>query len=150
MVDTVGRPYALISTDAHAGADLQDYKPYLNSSFRDEFDEWAKGFSDAWGEFDDAMLLTEDRLLQPGVSSFGSLYNWDSAKRLAHMDEEGIAAEVIFPNTVPPFFPRGIISAPAPSTSEEYRYRWAGVQAHNRWLADFCAQAPGRRAGLAQ
>ena len=28
--------------------------------------------------------------------------------------------------------------------------RWAGVKAHNRWLADFQAQAPGRRAGLAQ
>ena len=24
------------------------------------------------------------------------------------------------------------------------------MQAHNRWLADFCADAPGRRAGIAQ
>ena len=23
--------------------------------------------------------------------------------------------------------------------------RWAGLRAHNRWLADFCADAPGRR-----
>jgi predicted TIM-barrel fold metal-dependent hydrolase len=51
---------------------------------------------------------------------------------------------------VPPFYPSGAVTAPAPSNAEEYRYRWAGVQAHNRWMLDFCAQAPGRRAGLAQ
>jgi predicted TIM-barrel fold metal-dependent hydrolase len=66
------------------------------------------------------------------------------------MNADGIAAEVVFPNTVPPFYPRSIINAGAPSNAEEYRLRWAGVKAHNRWLADFCAQAPGRRAGMAQ
>ena len=39
--------------------------------------------------------------------------------------------------------------APAP-TREEFEQRWAGLRAHNRWLADFCADAPGRRAGVAQ
>ena len=28
--------------------------------------------------------------------------------------------------------------------------RFAGLRAHNRWLADFCNQAPDRRAGFAQ
>ena len=70
--------------------------------------------------------------------------------RLAHMDAEGIAGEVIFPKTVPPFYPSGAITAPAPSTEDEYLHRWAGIQAHNRWLVDFCAQTPGRRAGLVQ
>ena len=32
----------------------------------------------------------------------------------------------------------------------DYDRRWAGLQAHNRWLADFCAKVPGRRAGVAQ
>ena len=66
------------------------------------------------------------------------------------MNREGIAAEVVFPNTVPPFYPSGIITALAPTSEEEYRYRWEGIKAHNRWLVDFCAQLPGRRAGLAQ
>ena len=35
-------------------------------------------------------------------------------------------------------------SRPRPTTSAG----GPGVQAHNRWLADFCAAAPGRRAGL--
>jgi predicted TIM-barrel fold metal-dependent hydrolase len=32
----------------------------------------------------------------------------------------------------------------------DYERRWAGLRAHNRWLVDFCAQAPDRRAGIAQ
>ena len=59
----------------------------------------------------------------------------------------GIAAEVVFPNTIPPFFPSGSLLAPMPS-NEEFDRRWAGLQAHNRWLADFCADTPGRRAGI--
>ena len=31
-----------------------------------------------------------------------------------------------------------------------YVFSWAGLRAHNRWLAEFCADAPGRRAGIAQ
>ena len=30
--------YIVISSDCHAGADLLDYKPYLESSFHDDFD----------------------------------------------------------------------------------------------------------------
>jgi predicted TIM-barrel fold metal-dependent hydrolase len=150
-VNGAGRPYVLISSDAHAGADLWDYKPYLARGFHSEFDAWASSYQeDSWGKFDTEMMDTDDPNVRLGVSSFGSIYNWDSEKRLAHMDQDGVAAEVIFPNTVPPFYPRGIISAAAPSTAEEYRLRWAGIQAHNRWLVDFCALAPGRRAGLAQ
>jgi predicted TIM-barrel fold metal-dependent hydrolase len=51
---------------------------------------------------------------------------------------------------VPPFYPSGAVTAPSPTNAEEYRLLWAGVQAHNRWLVDFCNDAPGRRAGLAQ
>jgi predicted TIM-barrel fold metal-dependent hydrolase len=151
MTTRAGRSYVLISSDAHAGADLLDYKPYLEREFHDEFDAWAMSYQEGdWGKFDTEMMDTDDPYIRIGVSSFLSPYNWDSDRRLAHMDQDGIAAEVIFPNTVPPFYPCGIISAPVPSTAEEYRLRWAGVKAHNRWLVDFCSQAPGRRAGLAQ
>ena len=56
---------------------------------------------------------------------------------------------MLFPNTVPPFFEEGSLLA-LPPTEADYERRWAGVQAHNRWLVDFCAQTPGRRAGVAQ
>ena len=56
---------------------------------------------------------------------------------------------MLYPNTVPPFFPRGGLVALVP-TAEEYRLRLAGLRAHNRWLAEWCAQLPGRRAGVGQ
>lgn len=142
--------HVVISSDGHAGADLRDYKPYLESAFHDEFEAWAADFHDPWGDFDMEMESHGDDEIKMGRLSFVSSYSWDSPTRLAHMDAEGVAAEVIFPNTVPPFYPSGAVTAPAPSSAEEYRLRWAGVKAYNRWLADFCDLAPERRIGLAQ
>jgi predicted TIM-barrel fold metal-dependent hydrolase len=58
-------------------------------------------------------------------------------------------AEVVFPNTVPPFFPTGVVIAPAP-TPDEFPLRLEGLRAHNRWLADFVGAYPDRRFGQAQ
>ncbi|WP_311983310.1 amidohydrolase family protein [Parafrankia sp. CH37] len=57
--------------------------------------------------------------------------------------------EVIFPNTVPPFYP-GFVLFAGPPTAEEYPHRRAGILAHNRWLADFCARKAAQRAGVGQ
>ncbi len=149
MTDFTGRPYALISTDAHAGADIQGYKPYLPKAYHDDFDAWAADFHDPWADLDLATHYDDSDILM-GRASFVSRYSWDHDARVAHMAAEGIVAEVMFPNTVPPFYPSGAVTALAPRTEEEYRYRWEGVKAHNRWLVDFCDQLPGRRIGLAQ
>ena len=141
---SASRRYVLISTDCHAGADLRDYKPYLEKRWHDDFDRWADGYFDLWGDID-----TESEW-KAGVSSYMSPLNWDSDKRTEALETEGIVAEVIFPNTVPPFFPNGALAAPGPRSREEYECRWAGLKAHNRWLKDFCDLAPGRRFGIAQ
>jgi predicted TIM-barrel fold metal-dependent hydrolase len=125
--------YAIISVDGHAGADLRDYRPYLASRWHDEFDAWADAYSNP---FADLLAQTAYR-------------NWDSERRLEETESQGVVAEVLFPNTVPPFFAQGNLTALEP-TAEDYERRWAGLQAHNRWTADFCAAAPGRRAGLVQ
>ena len=88
--------------------------------------------------------------LRVGTSSFLSPVNWESDLRLEHQNSQGIAAEVLFPNTVPPFYPSGVVTAGGPTSADDYQQRWAGIQAHNRWLKDFCDLAPGRRGGLAQ
>ena len=137
----------LISSDGHAGADLLDYKPYLERRWHDEFDGWAANFRDAWVEENDQDRPVNQRL---GVASAGAPLNWDGPLRLEHLDEQGIAAEVLFPNTSPPFYPSGALTSPGPRTSEEFDRRFAGLRAHNRWMADFCAQAPDRWAGFAQ
>ncbi|MFK8908182.1 amidohydrolase family protein [Streptomyces sp. YS-3] len=125
--------YTVVSADCHAGADLLDYKPYLEKRYHDDFDAWAATYVNP---YEDLLADTADR-------------NWNSARRLAELAADGIVAEVVFPNTIPPFFPSASLLAPAP-TREELEQRWAGLRAHNRWLADFCALAPGRRAGVAQ
>ena len=152
MATTEGQShrYVVISADGHAGADLRDYKAYLAREFHDEFEAWAEGFTEPWAAYDTELADLDDPNVRLGVASASSPYNWDSAKRLEHLDAEGICAEVLFPNTVPPFYPSGPVTAPAPTNAEEYRSRRAGVAAHNRWLVDFCAEAPGRRAGMAQ
>ncbi|MEU1121075.1 MULTISPECIES: amidohydrolase family protein [unclassified Streptomyces] len=125
--------YTVISADCHAGADLLDYRPYLESRHHDAFDAWAATYVNP---YEDLLADTADR-------------NWNSDRRVAELEADGIVAEVVFPNTIPPFFPSASLMAPAP-TREEFEQRWAGLRAHNRWLAEFCAAAPGRRAGVFQ
>lgn len=125
--------YTIISADGHAGGDIQDYRPYLPATWHDEFDAWAASYVNP---FADLLAATAYK-------------NWDSDRRLAETSSDGIAAEVLFPNTVPPFFEESGLSA-TPPTAADYERRWAGLQAHNRWMADFCAQAPGRRAACVQ
>jgi len=125
--------YLVVSSDGHAGADLLQYKDYLPARWHDEFDAWAAAYENP---FADLLQATAYR-------------NWDSERRLAEADADGVAAEVLYPNTVPPFFEQGNLVARPPSEAD-YDHRWAGLQAHNRWLVDFCAQAPERRAGIIQ
>lgn len=125
--------YIVVSSDGHAGAQLHEYRDFLESRYHDEFDAWAATFVNPFG---DLMGDTAYR-------------NWDSSARLRELEDDGVVAEVLFPNTVPPFFPSGNLTARLP-TPEEYELRWAGLRAHNRWMASFCAETPGRRAGMAQ
>jgi predicted TIM-barrel fold metal-dependent hydrolase len=124
----------IISADTHAGAAIQGYRPYLESRWHAEFDTWAANVEPAWLDAGD-----DDHFL-----------NFDSDRRLAALEADGISAEVVFPNTYPPFFPGRSLAGSLPSTAEAYARQWAGLQAHNRWLVDFCAAAPGRRKGVIQ
>ncbi len=125
--------YLLISADCHAGGSMEQYREYLDPAFRDEYDAWRQRYSNPFRD----------------LQSDGRTRNWDSDRRVADLAGDGVVAEVLFPNTVPPFFPTGAVIARPPS-AKNYARRHAGIQAHNRWLADFCAEAPGRRAGIGQ
>jgi predicted TIM-barrel fold metal-dependent hydrolase len=132
---TTADRYTVISSDGHAGADLLGYRPYLESRYHDDFDAWAAEYTTPWKD------LTGDEASR----------NWDSGRRLAELHADGIVAEVIFPNTIPPFYPRSsLVLQPPANDAGDLEHRWAGLRAHNRWLADFCAEAPGQRAGIAQ
>ena len=127
--------YTVISADCHGGGAMHDYRPYLPSRLHADFDAWAATFVNPYEDLD---------------GDDGGR-NWDSDRRLRELEEDGIVAEVIFPNTIPPFFPKSsLVHQPPAATAGDLELRSEGLRAHNRWLADFCAAAPGRRAGIAQ
>jgi len=125
--------YTIISSDCHAGGNHAQYREYLESDLVEEFDAWRGRYKNPFRDLQDD----------------GRSRNWDDGRRIADQAADGVVAEVVFPNTVPPFFPTGVVIAPAP-TPEELPLRLAGIRAHNRWLADFVAAHPARRVGQAQ
>lgn len=130
-----GDRYTVISSDCHGGADVLEYRDFLDPAYLDEFDAWASGYEPPY----------EDLKGEQGSR------NWDSARRLAEMDADGVVAEVLFPNTVAPFFSVCLTGCDhVVNGSADFWRRWAGLRAHNRWLAEFCGMAGGRRAGVFQ
>lgn len=125
--------YTIISSDCHAGGNMKQYREYLESSWHEEFDAWRGDYSNPFRDLQDD----------------GRTRNWDNERRISEMDADGVVAEIVFPNTVPPFFPTGALIAPPPS-QKNFQRRLAGIRAHNRWLADWCSEYPERRAGIGQ
>lgn len=123
--------YLILSSDAHAGAPLRGYKDYLVRSWHDEFDEWVAGVVNPWHDVNNST-------------------NWNSADRIVEMDRQGVCGEVIFPNTLPPFYDILAHLSGTPRDRAEFDRRWAGLQAHNRWLVEFCSDEDERRRGLIQ
>ena len=130
--------YIVISSDCHTGASMDTYREYLDPGYIDDFEDWQADFVNPFPDLKD----TDSREYRR---------NFDNVIRQEDVEGDGIVAEVLFPNTIPPFFPGGMPFNPPGSTSaDDLRRRWAGIHAHNRWLADFAADLPGRRAGIAQ
>jgi predicted TIM-barrel fold metal-dependent hydrolase len=125
--------YTLVSSDTHAGGSHAQYREFLDARFHEDFDAWRGRYKNPFKD------LGDNRRLR----------NWDDDMRNSQQDCDGVVGEVIFPNTVPPFFPSFVLFA-RPPKPDEYTRRRAGIQAHNRWLEDFCSRFPERRAGIGQ
>lgn len=128
--DSIDR-YMILSSDAHAGAPMAAYKDYLAPAWHDEFDAWLAAVVNPWVDVNDTR-------------------NWHSADRIEAMDAEGITGEILFPNTLPPFYDIAAHLSGVPRDRTEFDRRWAGLQAHNRWLVEFCNEEPLRRRALIQ
>ncbi len=124
-------PYILITADTHAGGSHAQYRECLEEAYRETFDEWRGGYKN------------------PAQEHYGSkkMRNWDLEIRTNDQNGQGVVGEVVFPNTVPPFFRKSVVIA-QPPRPEDYELALAGIRAHNRWLKDFCAEDPDRRAGI--
>jgi predicted TIM-barrel fold metal-dependent hydrolase len=113
-----------INCDGHVRAEPQAYVGYLDQEFRADYEASLRG------------PQIGNCRLEPEVQ-------WDSAARWRELETQGVAAEVLFPNGAP--FGIGVEEV---DTSSARRTR-AGRQAYNRFLADFVAEDPKRRVGLA-
>jgi predicted TIM-barrel fold metal-dependent hydrolase len=145
MADEAHDRYLIISADCHAGLPTEQYRPYVDPGYRDAFDDMLRErqlsslsdpeFADKWFEEN-----------KEGISGA-----WNGARRDKELDADGVVGEVIFPDgdAVTGFtgapFGAGLSSTGrlAPELAA------AGARAHNRWLAELCAESPLRRAGVA-
>ena len=133
VLDRADGHYTIITADSHAGGSHAAYREYLDPQYHEEFDEWRGRYKNPFKDLGDQRRFR----------------NWDNEMRNGQQETDGIVGEVIFPNTVPPFFPSFVLFA-GPPKPEDYEKRRAGVHAHNRWLVDFCNEFPERRAGIGQ
>lgn len=125
-------PYVLISADCHAGARIDGYRDYLEQKYLDRFDQWRSQYRNPSRSH---LARKKDK-------------TWGGEERVLDLESQGVVAEVLYPNNVPPFFPPSGIVVSRPPSAEDYELRLQGVRAHNRWLADWCADYPSRRAGI--
>jgi predicted TIM-barrel fold metal-dependent hydrolase len=142
-------PYLIISADCHAGLPTEQYRPYVDPGYRDAFDEslaerarLAAATSISDNTFADKWM--ED-------NSEGLAGAWDSARRDKELDADGVVGEVIFPDgdAVTGFTGAPFAAGIGSSGRLDPGIAMAGAQAHNRWLAELCADSPDRRVGVA-
>ena len=91
--------YTIISADTHAGGSHAQYREYLDTAYLDDFDAWRNKYKNPFKDLRD----TSERVR-----------NWDSERRWNDEEHDGVVGEVIFPNTVPPFFPSFVLFAAPP------------------------------------
>jgi predicted TIM-barrel fold metal-dependent hydrolase len=142
--------YLVISADTHAGLPDAEYDAFLDPQYRDAFRDDLRertalrasaGVSQE-NEFVHDWYESNDEGLEGG---------WDAARRDKELDADGVVGEVIFPDADAV---RGGASAPfgaglGLSGMFDPELTMAGARAHNRWLAELCADSPDRRCGLA-
>ena len=165
-----GRPYVVVSADTHAAPDdLHHFLSYVDPRHREAVAAFGDLSSTAMTMFGgkdpgevsdpDPVRATAARRLAgmsvdtDAAGQWLARYSADwvipgdgDGRRLAVLEEQGIHAEVSYPG---PVLAGGISPAMylGGHTAKNLDVVWPALHAYNRWLADFCAAAPGRRAG---
>lgn len=144
--------YVVISSDSHAGLPTEQYRDYLEKEFHPAFDEFLAGRPAAVEEIRRRGVTDEKFARQWFAQNAEGLEGgWEAERRNKEMDADGICAEIIFPDadavesrTCAPFGTGLGLSGDLDPV-----LGLAGARAHNRWLAELCADSPQRRRGVA-
>jgi predicted TIM-barrel fold metal-dependent hydrolase len=151
----------IVSSDGHVGPPVEAYRRYVDPEFRADYDDWLARYVPMWMATRPKPAALRETLSENYKREWqrnakvaeGAAGTWNPAQRIASLDVDGIAADVLFPDdqsaNSPPFlwFAREFNRTP----DQEYApaLKLAGARAYNRWLAEFCAAAPERLLGLA-
>ena len=139
--------YLLITADSHAGPSPEAYGPYLAERWQGDFRGWLEQSEQMAKVM--RQVMGDRSIGVDGDPDIDGDRNWDTGRRVRETEADGVVAEVIFPNTSPPFAPVMMSEFGEPETGDLYEERWAGIRAHNRWLAEFCAPFPDQLKGIA-
>ena len=140
----------VVSTDCHAGLRIADYKPYVETKYHEMLDMAVPITEEMMDKSESLFLIKEinDEWRAPIQKELTGA--WDYQERLNMLEGDGIAAEIIFPDGITekntPPFGAGLGLSPKDMVPE---LQWAGAMAHNRWLAELCANDPARHIGVA-
>jgi hypothetical protein len=146
-----GKPYVIISSDGHVAPKIEEHlSPYVEAKHKQAFKDY---LAKPHGYEGNPVMLPDDYLAVFAEYGNNPAY-YDSHARDKQLDEQGICGEVLYiggqlweslPFADRPFSPNQDVYA----DKSNMELVAAGVRIYNRWLADFCAASPGRRAGVA-
>lgn len=144
--------YPVISADSHITEHPDTYANYIDPKWRDKAPKMvhseekgdlfvidgmkrpiAMGLVAAAGK-------SAEEITETGVN-FDELHRggWDPAARIGEQDQDGVAAEIIYPTV-------GMVICNHP----DFDYKKACFDAYNRWIAEYCASNPARLLGCGQ
>jgi predicted TIM-barrel fold metal-dependent hydrolase len=151
LVDRTDR-YLVISADGHAGPPASVYRDYLDPGFRERFDAYQAELSDLREAMGNMTAEFQEQWEEETGGDGGLTAAFDGPSRNAVLDQEGVAAEVLFPDA--DVLGTGRISASPFGTglsgsNADSEEAVAGSRAHNRWLGDFVGDDRDRRIGVA-
>jgi len=144
--------YPVISADSHITEHPDTYRAHIDAAWRDKAPRMVDG-----GERGDLFVIDgmstpvamglvaaagkpPEEITTDGVR-FEALHRggWDPTCRLADQDQDGVAAEVLYPTV-------GMLLCNHP----DFAYKKACFDAYNRWIAGYCATSPTRLLGCGQ
>ncbi len=139
----------VVSSDCHAGLPIAQYRTYIDSQYHEMLDAVVPITIEMSKQAEASFLIKEiNDEWRSGIEQelTGA---WDYDERVKMLDNEGIAAEIVFPDGIteintPPFG----AGLGLPTKNIDPELQWVGAMAHNRWLSELCSRNPVRHIGV--
>lgn len=152
-------PVTVISSDGHVSPEMEEYRDYVEPGYRESFERFLVPYK-KYGYRSASRRSLETSLDQSSIDEWAEIMldtgRWENFhrrdRRLAEAEREGVAAEVLFPDTGGTPFQFGSLLWKGTGGSEQFdtpELEAAGMRAYNRWLVDYMSLTPERYCGQA-